>query len=101
MKTKRFNKWTALRLLGVGVLLAGVIAPRSAWAHIDPPGCQGNFLTMGVRVFRADGTTEIAAGSTVSPCETIQYQATVAYFTPPTGTPTCAFQGGDIFIKTP
>ena len=37
-------------LVALGVLVAAV----SAWAHVDPPGCAGNFVTVGIRIFRAD-----------------------------------------------
>src|SRR5205823_3850323 len=56
-----------------------------------------NFVTTGIRVFRADGVTEIGAGETVSPCETIQYEVDIQY----PGSPFCAFQGGKLFIQTP
>src|SRR5882724_9640795 len=81
-------------LLGAILLIATSVSV--ATAHVDPPGCSGNFVTLGVRVFRADGVTEIPGGGTVSPCETIEYEVTVAHVAG-----TCAFQGGNLFITTP
>src|SRR5437870_3761911 len=86
--------------VAAGLLLAlgSLASPRAAWAHIDPPNCAGNFVTTGIRVFRADGVTQIGATSTVSPCETIQYEVDIQY---PPAQGFCAFQGGNLFIQTP
>src|ERR1041384_1074958 len=82
----------------LGAALGILVSRAPTWAHVEPTGCSGTFVTMGIRVFRADGVTAIAGGETVSPCETIVYQITVAY---PTGQNFCAFQGGKIFMITP
>src|SRR3989442_11850974 len=79
------------------VALSVLISAASAWAHVEPLGCAGDFVTMGIRIFRADHITQIAGGETVSPCETIEYEVTVAA----PGGNTCAFQGGQVFVTTP
>src|SRR6185295_19413422 len=92
--TRRSKTGVHMTLFGVILLIA--TSATVATAHVDPTGCSGNFVTTGIRVFRADGTTEIPGGGTVSPCETIQYQMSVAHVAG-----TCAFQGGAMFITTP
>jgi hypothetical protein len=92
---KAFSVRFTRLIVAAGLLL---MSAGGAWAHVEPTGCSGNFVTMGIRVFRADGVTPIAGGGTVSPCETIQYEVTVAY---PPGQNFCAFEDGKIFITTP
>src|SRR5947208_1477478 len=80
----------------VGILVSLVIlgiAPL-ARAHQDPPACSTTGVTLELTVFRADGTTPVGNG-TVSPCETLVYQALLS---DPAGD--CAFEGGDLFITT-
>ncbi len=76
----------------VSLLILG-IAPL-ARAHQDPPACSTVGVTLELTVFRADGTTPVGNG-TISPCETLVYQATLS---DPAGD--CAFEGGDLFITT-
>ena len=76
----------------VGLVILG-IAPL-ARAHQDPPACSTTGVTLELTVFRADGTTVVGNG-TISPCETLVYQATLS---DPAGD--CAFEGGALFITT-
>src|SRR5206468_7551748 len=71
---------------------------RAAWAHQDPAGCTHPGTAIEFFTFRADGTTPISGGQTVSPCETIVYQVKLSKQTIAT---VCAFEAGKIFITTP
>ena len=81
--------------LGAALLFLGA---QRAVAHDEPTGCTTTGLAFGVAVFRADGTTPVAAMDRVSPCETIQYQFAVQYRA---GTNDCDFQGGTMILETP
>src|SRR5213594_2591287 len=84
----------------VGSLVAAILflGAQRAVAHDEPTGCTTTGLAFGVAVFRADGTTPVAAMDRVSPCETIQYQFAVQYRA---GTNDCDFQGGTMSLETP
>src|SRR5215475_6737318 len=62
----------------------------AAWAHQDPGTCGQTGVSQQLAIFRADGTTLVGSG-TVTECETIVFQATLAK---PGGSTVCAFQGG-------
>ena len=83
-----------------GSLLTALLflGAQRAVAHDEPTGCTTTGLAFGVAVFRADGTTPVAAMDRVSPCETIQYQFAVQYRA---GTNDCDFQGGTMILETP
>src|SRR6266404_857709 len=90
--------------LGLGALVAlvlGVLAASPAWAHQDPPGCNGVGVGIAIFPFRADGVTPVGSKS-VTNCETLVFKAQVNY--QPSGNPsvpTCAFEGGNLILTTP
>src|SRR5438876_492839 len=84
--------WTGVLCI---LFLAGA---ETACAHRDPSTCTKPGVTIVFTTFRADGVTEIASTDTVTPCETILYQATLSK---PSDPLVCAFEAGRIFIVTP
>src|SRR5262245_42326347 len=84
----------SLVLLGIVTLGNGV-----ASGHVRPTGCTGTGLAFGITVFLADGVTQLPAGGTVTPCETIVYKANVGARAPSFND--CDFEGGSIIIRTP
>src|SRR5439155_21264683 len=81
-------RWFKISLSLIGVLGALVAPP--AWAHQDPPGCNGVGVGIAIFPFRADGVTPIGSGS-VTNCETLVFKAQVKYQPSTTSVPTCAF----------
>ena len=84
----------------IGVL--GVLVGPPAWAHQDPPGCNG--VGVGIAIFspfRADGVTPVGSGS-VTNCETLVFKAQQVKYQPSTtSVPTCALEGGNLILTTP
>src|SRR2546425_267746 len=78
--------------------LLALAGAGTARAHQDRPGCSGTGVAITFEVFRADGTTSVDLSQTVSECELITYQVTLAASSE--GNP-CAFDGGTITITTP
>src|SRR5437667_10867250 len=72
--------------------------PETARAHRDPSACTKPGVTIVFTTFRADGVTEIASSDTVSPCETIVYQATLSR---PSDPGVGGFESGRSFSRTP
>src|SRR5690348_2797564 len=71
----------------VVIVLASILAlggPPEARAQVVcdqttqcPNGCSGTGVTLNIFVRRADGVTNAGAGGSVSPCETIKYDASL------------------------
>src|SRR3989442_14761915 len=83
----------------IGVL--GVLVGPPAWAHQDPPGCNG--VGVGIEIvspFRADGVTPLGSNS-VTNCETIVFKAQVKSQLSTSSVPICAFEGGNLILTTP
>ncbi len=92
-------RWFKIPLSLIGALGALVAPP--AWAHQDPPGCNGVGVGIAIFPFRADGVTPVGSKS-VTNCETLVFKAQVNY--QPSGNPsvpTCAFEGGNLILTTP
>lgn len=69
---------------------------NKAGAHIDPAGCSGTGISIGLSAFRSNGTTAITGADNVRDGELIKYKSTLA---PAAGK--CAFFGGTWTIITP
>ena len=91
-------RWFKIPLSLIGVL--GALVGPPAWAHQDPPGCNGVGVGIAIFPFRADGVTPIGSGS-VTNCETLVFKAQVKYQPSTTSVPTCAFEGGTLSLTTP
>src|SRR6266566_5075698 len=89
-------------ILSVVAVLLLVCGARAAWAHQDPPGCNG--VGVGIAIFspfRADGVTPVGSGS-VTNCETLVFKAQQVKYQPSfTSVPICAFEGGNLILTTP
>ena len=89
-------------ILSVVAVLLLVCGARAAWAHQDPPGCNG--VGVGIAIFspfRADGVTPVGSGS-VTHCETLVFKAQQVKYQPSTtSVPTCALEGGNLILTTP
>src|SRR5437867_1744194 len=89
-------------ILSVVAVLLLVGGARAAWAHQDPPGCNG--VGVGIVIFspfRADGVTPVGSGS-VTNCETLVFKAQQVKYQPSTtSVPTCALEGGNLILTTP
>src|SRR5207253_3671362 len=100
MDCRRVTACRGLRLF-LAAFLVGMLTltgARPAAAHVDPPTCFRNFVTVGIDVFRADGVTPILPNQTVSPCETIKFRMTISK---PATNDFCAFEAGQMFITLP
>jgi hypothetical protein len=74
------------------------VGVQTAWAHTDPPGAAAIGINLSLAAFRADGVTPVfPLSDEVTQCETIIYQATVAW----AGGMNASFFGGTITIFTP
>src|SRR5437773_894068 len=82
--------------LSLAFVLAMFTGGGLALADIDPAGCEGSGATLDISVFRANGTTVITAGDTVSDNEIIRYQAVLSAVPG-----TCAYSGGAWTLTTP
>src|SRR6266436_3374827 len=89
----------AVALLSLIGVLGALVAPP-AWAHQDPPGCNGPSVGIAIFPFRADGVTPLGSNS-VTNCETLVFKAQVKYQASTTSVPTCAFEGGTLTLTTP
>src|SRR5262245_22779481 len=86
-----------VRLAAASALAAAVLVGSSARAHEDPPGCFQTGPSIVISVFRANGTTGVVGS--ISECETINYQATLAKAT--NSDTICAFSEGEFSLTTP
>src|SRR3989344_1773927 len=84
---------TAIMALAAFGFLFSVIP---ADAHTEPVGCVSTGPSLLLTVYRADGTTPVGGGS-VTPGETIKYEAMLTH----AGPPQCNYGGGTLSITTP
>ena len=91
-----FRRLLAMTAIGA-VAAAGVLfSVIPADAHTDPVGCVSTGPSLLLTVYRADGTTPVGGGS-VTPGETIKYEAMLTH----AGPPQCNYGGGTLSITTP
>jgi len=96
LSTKWLSLLIASALVGVAALSFSAF---QASADQDPGGCFVNAVGLGLAVYRSDGTTPVGGG-TVTPGETVKYEASLFH----SGNPThCNFGGGSgtLEITTP